>query len=484
MQLWMLRRHVHSSWVIALLAAGFVLGVIAAGYGEPAFTGLPWFIVAVIVSVFGLWKRRVYVIPLLVASGAMLGLWRGGLVQGEVASYKDLFGHTVTVRGVVSEDPELDEKGRMTIRLNVESIDDHMMPGALWLGGLEKKDIKRGDTLEVKGELNEGFGTFAASMFFAHVQRVVRPIPGDVAGRVREWFSVQVGTVIASPESALGIGFLTGQRTSLPSDLEEALKIAGLTHVVVASGYNLTILVRLARRVFVRISKYLAAASAGAMIIAFLAITGMSPSMSRASLVAGLSLLAWYYGRRFHPLVLLPLAAAITLALNPSFGWNDLGWQLSFAAFAGVMILAPLLQAYFFGDQKPGILRQIAGETIAAQLATLPILMAAFGQVSVIALVANLLIVPLIPVAMLLVFGAGILALVFYPLGAFIGGVGEIVLGYMIAVAQWCATVPWSVIHVVVPGWVGVLLYFMLAVACGLMWRATKYNLRTANIVE
>ncbi len=81
----------------------------------------------------------------------------------------------------------------------------------------------------------------------------------------------------------------------------------------------------------------------------------MSPSMSRAGLVAGLSLLAWYYGRRIHPLVLLPLAMAITVMVQPSYAWGDLGWQLSFAAFAGVLIGAPLIQAYFLATRKSSL---------------------------------------------------------------------------------------------------------------------------------
>jgi competence protein ComEC len=152
--------------------------------------------------------------------------------------------------------------------------------------------------------------------------------------------------------------------------------------------------------------------SSTAMILAFMAVTGMSPSMSRAGLVAGLSLAAWYYGRKIHPLVLLPLAAAVTLLVNPQFGWNDLGWQLSFAAFAGVIILAPLLQRYFFGDKEPGAIRQVAGETLSAQIFTLPLLVMAFGMMSNVALLANVLILPLVPLAMLLVFLAGIFATV------------------------------------------------------------------------
>ena len=219
------------------------------------------------------------------------------------------------------------------------------------------------------------------------------------------------------------------------------------------------------------------------MILAFMAVTGMSPSMSRAGLVAGLSLAAWYYGRKIHPLVLLPLAAAVTLLVNPQFGWNDLGWQLSFAAFAGVIILAPLLQRYFFGDKEPGAIRQVAGETLSAQIFTLPLLVMAFGMMSNVALLANVLILPLVPLAMLLVFLAGIFATV--PLlGAVIAAPTTWLLSYMVWVAEWLAGQSWAQMEVSITWWMVVLAYIVLSLAVWWMVHATGYRLRESNVVQ
>ncbi|HEU5122106.1 MAG TPA: ComEC/Rec2 family competence protein, partial [Candidatus Saccharimonadales bacterium] len=338
------------------------------------------------------------------------------------------------------------------------------------------------DKVIVKAKLAEGFGGFSASMFRAEVVSIKRS--NDVALEVRDWFSEQVRKVIDEPAAALGLGFLTGQKQGLPPELEEAMKTAGLTHIIVASGYNLTILVRLARRTFARISKYLAALASAGLISGFMAVTGASPSMSRAGLVAGLCLVAWYYGRKFHPLVLLPCAAAITLLANPTYGWGDLGWQLSFAAFAGVMIVAPLMQAYFFGSKKPGMIRQIAGETIAAQVATLPILIGAFGQFSNVALFANLLTVPLVPLAMLLVFLTGLCAAFILPIAGIIGGGATLLLSYMIAVTNFFASQTWALTEMTLP-WYGIVIsYVVLIGVSGYFWWATRFNLRSANIVE
>ena len=220
------------------------------------------------------------------------------------------------------------------------------------------------------------------------------------------------------------------------------------------------------------------------MIIGFIAVTGASPSMTRAGLIAGLSLLAWYYGRKFHPLVLLPLAAAITVLINPSFAWGDLGWQLSFAAFAGVMILAPLMQRYFFGNEKPGTVRQILGETVAAQIVTLPILIFAFGQFSNVSVIANLLILPFVPLAMLLTFIAGVGGLIVPAIADALGAPAQWLLQYMTSVAQYVSHLPWAQTKLEMSGWIVGLAYVAIAAVCVYIWRKTKFNLRDSNIVE
>lgn len=283
----------------------------------------------------------------------------------------------------------------------------------------------------------------------------------------------------------MGVGYLVGQRRALPADLVTALQVAGLTHIVAASGYNLTILVRLTRRLFAKISKYLAALSASAMIVASIAVTGMSPSMTRAGIVAGLSLAAWNYGRKFHPVTLLFLAIAITVLINPSYTWGDLGWQLSFAAFAGVMIVAPLIQRYFFGDEKPGTIRQILGETISAQLVTAPILIISFGQLSNVAIVSNLIILPFVPITMLLTFILGVGSLVFpVSIASIIALPATWILEYMVYVTQHLASLPWAMSLLNISWWIAAICYGLIIGFCVYAWRVTKFDLRETNLIE
>jgi competence protein ComEC len=484
MHLWWLKRKIHSSWLVAIICGGIFIGVFLAQYVKSYyFSSVPFLIIVFILILIPMLRKYVYLVPFLVVGGILFGLWRGSISQVGLSRFEPLYDKTISVTGTVKDDVDIGVSDQIIIRLDNLVVKDKSMPGVLWVSATNA-DVKRGDKLVLSGVLGKGFGNFAGVIYRASIDKIIHPQPGDIARQIRDWFAGGVRLAINEPESSLGLGYLVGQKRALPADLALALQVAGLTHVVVASGYNLTILVRLARRLFVKVSKYLSALSAILMIVSFVTITGVSPSMSRAGLVSALSLAAWYYGRKFHPIVLILFAIAVTVLVNPSYAWGDLGWQLSFAAFAGVMIVAPPLQRYLFGDKKVGTIRQILGETVSAQLATAPIIILAFGQLSNVAIVANLLILPFVPLAMLLTFIAGIGGLALPGAAVIIGLPASWLLGYMVEVTEWLANLPWAMSKVNIQWWVVGLYYLILALACLYMSRVTKYNLRDVNLVE
>ncbi|RWZ78236.1 MAG: ComEC family competence protein [Candidatus Microsaccharimonas sossegonensis] len=481
MQLWRLRQRIHVSWVIALGCLFFVVGVWLAQYVPLSAW---WMVAAGLLAVFGVWRRQVFILPCIVVAGLLFGICYGSIISKGLAVYKPLIGAQVRLEGTVKQDPSTTAKGLVVLQLDHVRYESKDMPGVIWVSVLGDSEAKRGDIVVVSGKATTGFGTMALTMFMAKIVSVRYPQPGDIGRVVRDWFAEAIRKGIPEPEASLGIGYLTGQKSALPPDLATALQIAGLTHIIVASGYNLTILVRLARRAFVKISKFLAVFSSGIMIMGFIAMTGLSPSMTRAGLVSGLSLLTWYYGRKFHPFVLLPFAAAITVLFQPSYAWGDLGWQLSFAAFAAVMIVGPLFQNYFFGEKKPGVIRQVLGETVAAYVMTIPIVVPAFGVLSNVAIPANLLIVPLVPLAMLLTFIVGVTALAIPPIVTYVGLPANWLLEYMTFTAQYLAGLPWAQTKVNPTWWMIAAYIVALVTICVYMQRKTKFSLRGVNIVE
>jgi competence protein ComEC len=476
-----LTQNIHVSWLVAITAASFVCGVWSCLY--VAWPPALWIIGFGCIGITFV-KRKTWTVIFLIFGGLAVGNWYGGATRDQQAIISPLYGQTVALSGIVREDISRDSKNGVKVQLHKLIIDQQTIEGSVWISGTTKAELLRGDRLRITGELQQGFGTFSAVMYRASIIAIERETPGDIGRVVRDGFADNVRKGISEPQASLGVGYLTGQKSALPEDLSEALQIAGLTHIVVASGYNLTILVRLARKLFIRWSKYLSAISAGMMIVCFVAVTGLSPSMTRAGIVSGFSLLAWYYGRAFHPFVLLPFVAAITVVWQPSYAWGDLGWQLSFAAFAGVMVVAPLIQRYFFGRYPPGILRQVLGETIAAHLVTLPITVGAFSAVSHVAIVANVMIVPLVPLAMLLTFIVGCTAMILPEIVYWVGLPAQWLLGYMTHVAMWLSELPWAQMQVTPPAWILVLYIALLVLACVYMQRVTKFQLREVNPIE
>jgi competence protein ComEC len=507
-------RAIHQSWVITIFCLSFLVGVgLAYGPAFNLFTNPWWLLLAIIFFVISLVKPRISLCALAIIAGVLFGLWRGANQHVAVAAYHDLIGKTVKISGNVSEDPEF-EGGAVKLKLNQIQINGSALAGSIYATATGATDIKRSDRVEISGKLKAGFGTFAASFSYATITKVTRTAGEDPARDIRDAFGDRLRKVIPAPASDLGMGILAGQKTALPADVSAAFIAASLTHIVVASGYNLTILIRFSRRLFAKISRLAALLGAGGLVFAFALVTGFSPSMTRASLVAGLSLLAWYYGRKFHPIVLLLLVAAITVALNPNYLWGDAGWWMSFLSFAGVLMLAPLIKSYFWGSQpdmrkrptftkllaekllrkKPDdkdfgerkhSLRQVFIETLSAQMMAAPVIALFLGQFSPYGLLANIVVLPIVPLAMLLTFVAGIGAFILpIELGKIVAWPAEKLLNYIIDVAKWTADLPgasqtvsfsvWSTIGVFVI-MSGILLY--------LKWR-TKHNFREDNVIE
>jgi competence protein ComEC len=213
----------------------------------------------------------------------------------------------------------------------------------------------------------------------------------------------------------------------------------------------------------------------------FVLITGFSASIVRAAVISALSLWAAFYGRQFKPLLLIFLTAALTGWLNPFYVWSDLGWYLSFLAFFGVLIIAPMLIKRFFKKQ-PKLLTTVLIETLCAELMTLPLIMAVFGQMSLIGLLANLLVAPLIPAAMLLSAVAALGGMISPLIAGWLAWPAAILLTYMLDVVRLLASIPAIFLHVSVDTVTMIGLYIILGIIVLTMYR--KGRIKNIDMAE
>ena len=372
---WQYRRF-HISYLVAWIAVGCLLGLILAKL-RWINSGTIVLLVATLGILGALRSRRWWAVAVVMIVGIVLGIDRGGSVLSKIDNYKN-YAHTqVLLKGTIDDDPSYGNRGAQQLRLAHITINSQPMVGSVFASTQSIIDVKRGDVVELRGKMTSGFGNYQAKLNYAELVSVTQV--KDPVREVRDRFAAGVRNVVSEPAASLGLGFVVGQRSALPDTLDDQLRIVGLTHIVVASGYNLTILVRFMRRLLAKHSKYLAVASSSGLMVLFVAVSGLSPSMTRAALVTGLSLMAWYYGRRFHPLMLIIYTAAATAMVYPIYLWSDIGWYLSFLAFAGVLIIAPLLSSWMFpSPRKVSALAQLLIETLAAQIMTLPLILFIF----------------------------------------------------------------------------------------------------------
>ncbi len=286
----------------------------------------------------------------------------------------------------------------------------------------------------VLGHLNADIGRIIGLTPSSGRVAANRPGPGGWLLELRNSFAAQIRTFIPSPESGLELGYLLGMKGEIDSKIEETLRIVGLTHIVVASGTHLGIIVGFCRKIFGRFSRLAGFIFATLCTLMFVGITGLTPSMLRASFVSELMLIAWYFGRDAPAWRVLLFAAAFTLAVNPQ-NLLDLAWQLSFGSFAGLMLLSPILTRFFYGEHEPGFVGSSLITSLSTLLCCAPILIYSFGSISLLSFVANPLILPTMPFVMMAGCLTGLLGyLPFSLLAVLTGKITTFILDYHIFV--------------------------------------------------
>ena len=424
------KAHIHRFYLNFIFFGGIISGTIFSVFSKSTnLKSIVWLILAIILFLFSWIFARKFCLILALIAGVLLSLWRGSIYNFENLKIAQNIKKDGIIQAIVLEDPDLKEDGNLRIRSKIIGISDKQFSGKAFINLKTNQKVRRSDELLVKGKISEGFGDFAISI---HRGILIKISPkSDFIRDIRDSFAGGVRKFIPSPEVDLGLGYLLGQKNSLPEEISKALTITALTHIVVASGYNLTVIVVAVQRIFNKISRKIALFVAILLVLGFVFVVGFTPSMIRAGIVAVFGLILWYFGRKTHAYFLLTFVAAITLIFEPSNLLN-LGWQLSFTSFFGVLILSPLLQKIFF--EKPEKLNsalKLFFETFSAQITTLPLIIFTFGAVSVISIFANMLVLPFVPGAMLATFLTGIFA-IFSPIAHFFGFLAELILKYSI----------------------------------------------------
>ena len=462
-------------WVLVIICCLAVFaGVIFARHLQLADFRWLWVVVPfVLVSL-----RRHNLVTMLVLGLLCFGIgwWRGSDHMHKLAVHQSLHHQKVVLIGRATEDAVYGKRYQLEFSLHdAQVITPERTPlvGGLTIRGFGEAAIYRGDVVKVEGKLFPTRGNNLASISFAKLEVLQRD--ASWINELRRKFAAGMQSALPEPVASFGLGLLIGQRSTLPEDTSEQLRHVGLTHIIAVSGYNLTIIVMACRRLLAKRSKFQATFVCLALIGLFLLVTGSSPPIVRAAIISLIGIGAWYYGRNIRPLVLLLLAAAITVLANPLYLWGNVSWYLSFLAFFGVLVLAPLVTKRLLGTTEPKVLVGILIESACASILVLPYILFIFGEMSLVSLLANVLVIPFIPVAMMLAVFAGLSGMLIPFFSGWVAWPAKMVMTYMLDIANMLSRIPHAFVqNIDFPLLYMLVSYTAIGLVCLVLWSKTR----------
>lgn len=263
-----------------------------------------------------------------------------------------------------------------------------------------------------------------------------------------------INSYLPEPEASLLNGMLFGVTQGFSKDFYNALIATGTIHVVALSGTNIAILTNVISRVTYPLGRRSSSIISLVTIVGFILFVGPSATIVRAGIMAGLSLIALYHGRQTQGLLSLCFAGLIMIIVSPQV-LKDISFQLSFLATLGIMVLGPkpgnnikLSKSYIkniYLEAKQFLITNFK-TTLAAQVATLPIIMFTFGRVSLVAPITNILIGWTITPIMGIGLTICVLGIFVFPLGQLLAWFNYIFLHYFVIVVEVTSNIPFATI--------------------------------------
>jgi len=437
--------------------------------------GLAFLILGIIlISVFWKIKKIVFIGFCLIF--LFLGIWRQQLTElrimnSELRTYNDS-GENIVLTGTVAKEPDIRE----------ESVKLVIKPRNIKGKGKILATVKRypkyqyGDILEISGKLETPaiFNGFNYKNYLEkegiysviHYPKIKLLERGNYTGSIRVIYAKvlqfknklreSIYQNLSPPQNLILGAMILGDKNRMPESLKTKLNVAGVRHITAVSGMHIVILSSVLMSLLLALGLWRGQAFYFSVIFIslFIIMTGAQPSGIRAGIMGGLFLLGQKIGRKSVSSRTILITAAFMLAQNPLLLLDDVGFQLSFLAVMGIIYLAPSFKNLLNGkkftprflQKNRGFtaLKEIIAMTLAAQVFTLPILVYNFGRISIMALLANVLIIPVIYWIMVFGFIFALAGIISPVLGWFLSFPCLFILTYLVKIVDFFSSLPWA----------------------------------------
>lgn len=374
---------------------------------------------------------------------------------------------SVEVLGVISDEP-ITKDFNKTFTLKTEKINEENIEIRIKIQTDRYAEYEYGQKLKLKGKLlvpfnfksNSGrtfdyIGFLLKDGVIFEMKKPNIEILSDNNGsfisknlfKIKQKFLENLKKVLGEPHAALAGGLVVGEKSALGKDLLDDFRKAGLIHIVVLSGYNITIVAESIRRMLSFLPRTLGIGLGGIGILAFGILVGGGATVVRSCIMAVIALLATLLRKDYSAGRALFIAALIMLIQNPLILLYDPSFQLSFLATFGLIVLSsPIEKRLGFITERFGI-RGLIASTFATQIFVSPYILYMMGQLSIIGVIVNILVLPIIPLTMLFVFLTGILGFFSHFISQMTAWISHILLSYELFIVRFSADLPFAYIE-------------------------------------
>src|SRR3989338_1585060 len=477
----------HKSQIFLILLLSFLVGVIIGQFLNPQISRILFFVLAsgaIALATIQWWNARNFLIASVVIA-VLFGIWHlqrsnPKIDENHIAFHNDM--KEITWRGIVVEEPDVrQDRTNLVVRAKALEGVERQIDGKVLVTVGRYPEYEYGDVLEITGKLETPFETeefsyknylskddIYSTARFSEVKVVDHNQGNPVKSALLNFkakFSQTLSQVIPEPQNSLLLGLLVGARRSIPESLLEDFKTTGVTHIIAISGFNISIITRILGRFIQRMFGVRASLIVSTLVVlGFVVITGAQASVVRAAIMGILVVVALNIGRASTMVNALVLTGAIMVAVNPRILIFDVGFQLSFLATAGLIYFADDIETTLSKVPKFFEIRSSLAATLSAQILVFPLLIYYFDQLSLIAPLVNVLILPIIPWAMFFGFVSGTLGLLWAPLSFVTAWITWAMLSYQTAVVEFFAKIPFAAVAIESISLSWVLIYYIVLI--------------------
>jgi competence protein ComEC len=454
------------------------------------------------------WPRRDIRMPLLLSATLLLGAIRIAWAQPvttnqSVWRYVD---HELVLEGFVEQQPDRREDRQYAV-LRTDALEINgqrqTVEGLVRLHLPPLPELRYGQRLRVEGMLEQprtgdhfDYRAYLArqGIYATMTKPKLIVLPGEsgsswqrTALRLNDRARSVGLQLVSEPHASLLLGIALGVQSTIPPDVLDIFEATGTSHILVLSGWNISIIIVGVAGLFARvgIERKRAAAISLPIIGLYVLFVGLSPSIVRAAVMGSLAVFAVLVERESEAWTSLLLACVVMTMPNPNVLW-DIGFQLSALATAGLFAFARPIEGWlsrhrpFCWSALHWTIEPLTA-TLAASLLSLPILLFHFGRLSLIAPLANILMLPAVPYAMLFGALALLCGIVSLPFGQLAMLLAWPFLQWVLLVVQVLADVPGAYLALPAfgPWWV----WGYYGVVAGVwLWSRMRRNVKLSNV--